>query len=92
MFDSKNDEMKSSLPNAFIMWLEDNRGGKQSLLHAMETCMIKTVRTAAGLGSPPNKWENNRTKSLYSAMKPELKNESLDIGMFLEQVKDRVFD
>ena len=50
MFDSKYDEIKSSLPNAFIMWLEDTRGRKRSLLRAMKTCMLKPVRTAAGLG------------------------------------------
>ena len=26
----------------------------------MKKCMIKYVRSAAGLGDPPNKWVNNR--------------------------------
>ena len=57
----------------------------------MKTCMLRPVRTGAGLGSPPNKWENNRTESLHSIMKEGLRNESLDIGTFLERVKDRDF-
>ena len=58
----------------------------------MKACMLKPVRTATGLGSPPNIWKNNRTESIHSVMKKELRNESLDIDTFLERVKDRVFD
>ena len=43
MFDSKYDEIKSSLPNAFIMWLEDARGRKRPLLRTVKTCMLKPV-------------------------------------------------
>ena len=38
MFDSKYNEIKNSLPNAFIIWLEETRGRKQSLLGAMKSC------------------------------------------------------
>ena len=58
----------------------------------MKACMLKPVRKATGLGSPPNIWKNNRTESIHSVMKKELRNESLDIDTFLERVKDRVFD
>ena len=58
----------------------------------MKTCMLKPVRTAAGLGSPPNIWKNNRTEGIHSVMKKELRKESLDIDTFLKRVKDRVFD
>ena len=54
--------------------------------------MLKPMRTAAALGSLPSKRENNRTESLHSIMKEELRNESLGIDTFLERVKDRVFD
>ena len=58
----------------------------------MKTYMLKPVRTAAGLGSPPNIWKNNRTEGIHSVMKKELRKESLDIDTFLKRVKDRVFD
>ena len=58
----------------------------------MKASMLKPVRTATGLGSPPNIWKNNRTEITHSVMKKELRNESLDIDTFLERVKDRVFD
>ena len=58
----------------------------------MKTCMLKPVRTAAGLGSPPNIWKNNRTEKIHSVMKKELRKESLNIDTFLKRVKDRVFD
>ena len=58
----------------------------------MKTCMLKPVRTAAGLGSPPNIWKNNRTEGIHSVMKKELRKESLDIDTFLKRVKDHVFD
>ena len=58
----------------------------------MKTCMLKSVRTATGLGSPPNIWKNNKAESFHSIMKEELRNESLDIDRLLERVKDRVFD
>ena len=74
------------------MWLQETRGRKESLLGTMKTCMLKSVRTATGLGSPPNIWKNNKAESLNSVMKEELRNESLDIDRFLERVKDRVFD
>ena len=50
------------------------------------------MRTAEDLGSPPHIWKNDRTESLHSIMKEELRNESLDIDTFLQRVKDRVFD
>ena len=53
---------------------------------------VVSLGTAVGLGSPPEIWKNDRTESLHSVMKEELRNESWDIDTLLERVKDRVFD
>ena len=58
---------------------------------SLEKCMLKPVRTAAGLGNPPNKWVNNLCESLNNVIKEEIDNNSVDLITFLEKIKERVF-
>ena len=58
----------------------------------MERFMLKHVRMAAGLRSPPNKWVNNVTDSLHNVMKEQINNNSVDLVHFLEKIKNKLFD
>ena len=91
LFELQYDQMKNVLPGEFVDWLETPRGRNRSLVEAMKLCMLRSVRIAAGLGNPPNKWVNNTTESLHAVIKEELKNNSLDVCTFLERVKATVF-
>ena len=35
----------------------------------LKLCMMKSTRIAAGLGNPPNKWDNQQTESLNNVIK-----------------------
>ena len=37
-------------PDEFVSWLETSKGRKLPLIESMKECMIKFVRSAAGLG------------------------------------------
>ena len=91
-FDGRYEIIAMKFPSDFVKWLESKVGRARSLTETMKKCMLKPVRTAAGLGNPPNKWVNNTTESLHSVIKEELGYEALDAATFLERVKERVFD
>ena len=40
--------------------------------------MLKTVRIAAGLGNPPNKWHTWRIESIYNIIKEAADNHATD--------------
>ena len=91
-FDKKYEILKPLLPQQFVEYLNDTRARQRPLIECMKNCMLKPVTVMAGLGNPPNAWDNNLVESMHGVMKDSLKNQRLDAGKFLEILKDRVFD
>lgn len=52
--------------------------------------MLKPVRTAAGLGDPPNKWSNQRTESMNNVLKEANENQVSDQVNIHEVIEARV--
>ena len=85
-------KFKLMWPQYFIDWIETTRGRRRSLVKTLELCMIKALRSAAGLGSPPNSWVNNVTESLHLVIKEQINNNSVDLVFFLERMKNKIFN
>jgi len=83
--------LKLKLPERFVQWLETTKGRYRSLPDTMKRCMLRPIRTSAGLGDPPNQWTNNASECLHNVMKESLNNDVLDCATFLERVKEKVF-
>ena len=84
--------LKATWPAGFVTWLEGTRGRLRSVPDTMKMCMLKPTRTAAGLGTPPNKWVNNVTESFNNVIKEEINNNCVDVVYFLEKIQSNVFD
>ncbi len=52
--------------------------------------MLKPTRTAAGLGNPPNKWDNQRTESLKNVIKEAAENQVTDQASIHETLESEV--
>jgi len=90
-FTAAYNSLKSTMPETFTQWLETRRGRHRSLLDSMKKCMLRPVRSAAGLGDPPNQWTNNASECMHNVMKESLNKDVLDCATFLERVKEKVF-
>ena len=86
-FYNKLGNLKLTWPAHFCKWIESEKGRVRSLVATMELCMLKPVRTIAGLGCQPNKWDNNVTEALHRVMKEQINNNSVDLVSFLEKIK-----
>ena len=78
-------------PDEFVLWIETSKGRKRPLIESMKKCMIKSVRSAAGLGDPPNKWVNTRVEALNAIIKESIDNNAVDLIMFLERIQTEIF-
>ena len=52
--------------------------------------MLKTVRTTAGLGDPPNKWSNQRTEAMNNVIKEANNNQISDQVTIHEVIEGQV--
>ena len=77
-FNDKLGEMEKLWPDDFIHWIHTSKGRLRSAANTMKLCMLRSVRVAAGLGSPPNKWTNQRAESMNSVLKEELSHQETD--------------
>lgn len=65
-------------PEQFKEWMVTNKGRHRSMKATLKFCMLKAIRIAAGLGNPPNKWDNQRTESLNNVIKEAAENQVTD--------------
>ena len=65
-------------PEQFKEWMVTNKGRHRSMKATIKFCMLKAIRIAAGLGNPPNKWDNQRTESLNNVIKEAAENQVTD--------------
>ncbi len=54
------------------------KGRLRPLSETLKKCMSRTVRTSAGLGDPPNKYDNNRCESFNNVLKDATKRSDID--------------
>ena len=81
---------KAGYPKEFVHWLETETGRLRSLQETMKKCMLKPVRTAAGLGDPPNKYDNQRAESLNNVLKEEMGRKAVDQVHLHKLVEERI--
>ena len=89
-FDERYEEIKQELPQDFISWLNDTRGRIRPLLATLRKCMLKPVRVAAGLGNPPNQYDNQRSEAFNRTLKVEAKKAPVDQVMIHDVVDERI--
>lgn len=71
-------EKESNWPEEFKQWMLTEKGRLRSLKGTLKECMLRPVRVAAGLGNPPNKWDNQRTEAMNSVVKEEADHQISD--------------
>lgn len=77
-------------PKDFTAWLHSSEGRFRPLSETMRKCMLRPVRVAAGLGNPPNKWQNQRTESINNIIKEEINRQSTDQVTIHELIETHV--
>ena len=63
--------IQKELPSAFSEWMMSTKGRIRSHVESIRKCMLKSVRIHAGLGNPPNKFDNQRSKAINKVVKEE---------------------
>ena len=81
---------ESQWPENFRQWMVTSKGRHRSMKATLQHCMLKTVRIAAGLGNPPNKWDNQRTESLNNIIKEAADNHVTDQATIHEILETQV--
>ena len=65
-------------PEEFTKWLHSSEGHLRPSSESMKKCMLRPVCVPAGLGNPPNKWQNQRTKAYNNFIKEEIFRQKTD--------------
>ena len=81
---------ESQLPEEVRQWMVTSKGRHRSMKDTLQHCMLKTVRIAAGLGNPPNKWDNQRTESINNIIKEAADNHVTDHATIHKILETRV--
>ena len=82
--------MEQRWPQEFREWMLTTKGRVRSLKDTLKVCMLKTVRTTAGLGDPPNKWSNQRTEAMNNVIKEANNNQISDQVTIHEVIEGQV--
>ena len=77
-------------PEKFKEWMVTTKGRHRSMKSTLKFCMLKPTRIAAGLGNPPNKWDNQRTESLNNVIKEASDNQVTDQATIHEILESEV--
>ena len=77
-------------PKKFVEWLHSSEGRLRPLSESMKKCMLRPVRVAAGLGNPPNKWQNQTTEACNNVIKEEISRQKTDQVTIHELIENRV--
>lgn len=71
-------EKESNWPEEFKQWMLTDKGRLRSLKGTLKECMLRPVHVAAGLGNPPNKWDNQRTEAMNNVVKEKAHHQVSD--------------
>ena len=89
-FDKELKVTEGQWPEAFTKWLHSSEGRLRPLSESMKKCMLRPVRVAAGLGNPPNKWQNQRTEAYNNVIKEEISRQKTDQVTIHDLIEKRV--
>ena len=89
-FDVAYETLKCNWPKEFVAYVEERRGVIRPLKDTWRMCMSAEVRTAAGLGCPPNKFDNQRTEAMHNVMKHITKHVFVNQCKLLEDVQEKM--
>lgn len=82
-------DLKKDLPTPVLSWIESSKGRLRPFSSTIEKCMLKSVRTAAGLGNPPNKYDNQRCESFNTSVKDNIQRKKVDqVVMIIHEVME----
>ena len=91
VFEEIYGSLKLDWPKAFIEYLEDERKGARSIKETFKICMSAECRTAAGLGDPPNKFDNQSTESFHNVLKDATNHIYVNQCQLLEIAETKIF-
>ena len=92
VFEAKYDALKEQWPDKFSRYMEEEKSGGPSLKTGLQTSMSAASRTAAGLGFPAGKYDNQRTESLHNVVKDCIDRQYVNQVQLIEAVNKRLFD
>ena len=91
VFDAKYEALKEQWPEQFAKYMEEKSGGP-SIKTLLQTSMSAATRTAAGLGLPAGKYDNQRTEALHNVVKDCINRQYVNQVQLIEAVSERLFD
>ena len=89
-FDENLRRLETELPQQLVVWMRSKKGRIRPFTEALKKCALKSVRTAAGLGNPPNKYSNQRSESFNSVLKEVAGRTQVDQVHIHEVTEERV--
>ena len=89
-FEEQLKKLEIDLPEDFRKWLLQPRGRIRPLTETFKKCMLASVRTAAGLGNPPNKFDNQRNEAFNTTIKEEARRCHIDQVTIHELVEEKI--
>jgi hypothetical protein len=81
-------QLSAQWPSDFKKYIESQELKVRSLKETFKKCMGRDIRIAAGLGDPPNKYDNHRAESMNHTLKESLGSHFVDQA----SVHDLVFE
>lgn len=90
--DEQFKQYESHWPESFVSWLNTTEMRVRSVKDAIKVCMLKQVRTAAGLGCPPNRITNNIAESMNNVLGEGVERRKLEQAELHEVVEERIID
>ena len=91
-FDQEWENIQKELPPAFSEWIMSKKGRIRSHVETIRKCMLKSVRIHAGLGNPPNKFDNQRSEAINNVVKEEGMRKATDQVHIHELIEERVVE
>ena len=89
-YEERYKEIERQLPFRFAEWLKESKGRLRPLTETLKSCMLKSVRVRAGLGNPPNQYNNQRCESFNRVLKFDTKNYHVDQVIIHEVVEEKI--
>lgn len=95
LVDSNNFEedyrhLSAQWPTNFKKYIESKELKVRSLKETFRKCMGREIRITAGLGNPPNKYDNQRAESINSTLKESLGSHFVDQASVHDLVYENV--
>ena len=86
-FDERLAQLSAAWPDQFREYMASTRLRIRSLIDTLRLCMSRSTRVAAGLGDPPNKYDNQRAESINNVLKEETGRVKVDQVVLHELVE-----